>query len=279
MLPSLTVGRPRRLSAAIAAKTLRDQRRALLVWASALLLLLATYVAFYPSVRRNSSYSDLMNQMPDSLRSLFTGGTAADLASPEGYLYTEMLSFMAPLLILIYAITAGAAGVAGEEDRRTLDLLLVSPVSRTRVMLEKVAAMAVGVAVLMTAAWAGLLLVGPAGGLDLPVGRTAAAMLHLGLLGVEFGALAMLVGCASGRPGLSKALPAVLAVGTYLLNAMAPLVSWLRPLRPASPFYQYLGHDPIRTGIDPAALTVTAASIGALVAIAAWLFRRRDIGG
>jgi ABC-2 type transport system permease protein len=279
MPPNLAATPPRRLSAAVSAKTLSEQRRALLVWASALLGLLATYVAFYPSVRRDSSYSDLMNQLPDSLRSLFTGGTATDLASPEGYLYTEMLSFMAPLLVLIYAITAGAAGVAGEEDRRTLDLILVSPVSRTRVMLEKVAAMAAGVAVLMTVSWAGLLLFGPAGGLDLPASRTAAAMLHLALLGIEFGALAMLVGCATGRPGLSTALPAVLAVATYLLNAMAPLVTWLQPLRPASPFYQYLGHDPIRTGIDPAALTVTAASITALVAVAAWLFRRRDIHG
>ena len=216
--------------------------------------------------------------MPESLRSLFTGGTVADLASPEGYLHTELLSFLAPMLVLIYAIAAGAGAIAGEEDRHTLDLLLVSPVSRTRIVLEKLAAMAAGIAVLMSVVWAGILVLGSAG-LNLPASTSAAAMFQLGLLGLEFGALALLVGCATGRPGLSKAVPAVAAVATYLLNAMAPLVSWLGPLRPLSPFYQYLGRDPIRNGAHPASIAITVLSAAVLVTLAVWQFRRRDVTG
>jgi ABC-2 type transport system permease protein len=39
-----------------------------------------------------------------------------------------------PLLLIIYSVAAGASAIAGEEDRRTLDLLLASPVSHTRVI-------------------------------------------------------------------------------------------------------------------------------------------------
>src|SRR5674536_71746 len=42
-----------------------------------------------------------------------------DRSTPTGYLNTELMSLMAPLLVLLYAITAGANGIAGEEDRHT----------------------------------------------------------------------------------------------------------------------------------------------------------------
>ena len=49
---------------------------------------------------------------------------------------------MVPLLLLIAAIGAGARATAGEEERGTLDLLLANPISRRRLVLEKLAALA-----------------------------------------------------------------------------------------------------------------------------------------
>jgi hypothetical protein len=56
--------------------------------------------------------------MPKAYKALFTVG-GGDLSTPTGYLNTELMSLMAPLLVLLYAITAGANGIAGEEDRHT----------------------------------------------------------------------------------------------------------------------------------------------------------------
>ncbi len=44
---------------------------------------------------------------------------------------------MGPLMMLVYAISGGANVVAGEEDRGTLEPLLTHPISRTRVVLDK----------------------------------------------------------------------------------------------------------------------------------------------
>ena len=62
-------------------------------------------------------YKPVMNDwydkdLPESVRALFAGGEL-DLASPVGYLNSQVYALMAPLLLLIFSIGAGAAAVAG----------------------------------------------------------------------------------------------------------------------------------------------------------------------
>ena len=95
----------------VTSKTLYDQRRGLAAWAVSLALLVAMYVAIWPSVRDQPSMSDYLNQMPEAFRALFAT-SGADLSTPVGYVQVELLSFMGPMLLLIYAVTAGAASPA-----------------------------------------------------------------------------------------------------------------------------------------------------------------------
>lgn len=259
-------------------ETLRGQRRSLLAWSVALAGLIAMYVAVYPSVQGSgSSFSKLIEQMPDAYKALFTTGGGIDFSTPAGYLNVELFTFMGPIVILLYAINSGAAAIAGEEDRHTLELLLVNAVGRRRILLEKFAALVGGVACLASVLWLALLLEGRLAGMEVPVANGAAALAHLGLLGIEFGTIALLVGAMTGQVGLSRGVAAGLAVLAYLVNALAPLVGWLGPIRKASPFFQYLGHDPLRTGVSVVAIAVAAASTAVLVAIAVVAFERRDV--
>lgn len=248
-----------------------------MVWAVALVALVGLYVAVYPSVQGNSSFARLINQMPKTYRALFTTGSGADFSSPAGYLNTELLTFMGPLIVLVYAVVSGSGAVAAEEERHTLDLLLANPIGRGRMLLEKFGALVVGTVFLMVVLWAALVVEGTAAGMDLSLLRTGAALSHLGLLGIEFGAVALLVGALTGHATASRAVPAFLAVVAYLLNALAPLVGWLEPLRKGSPFYQYIGNDPLRNGLSAAALGIALATIAVLVALSVTAFRRRDI--
>ena len=179
-------------------ETLRGQRRSLLVWSVALAGLIAMYVAVYPSVEGSgSSFSKLIEQMPDAYKALFTTGGGIDFSTPAGYLNVELFTFMGPIVVLLYAISSGASAIAGEEDRHTMELLLVNAVGRRRVLLEKFAALAAGVTCLVSALWLALLLEGRLAGMDVPVADSAAALAHLGLLGIEFGSVALLVGARS----------------------------------------------------------------------------------
>jgi ABC-2 type transport system permease protein len=263
----------------VAVEAVRAQRRSLLVSAVSLAALIGMYMAVWPSVKgTGSSFSKLIDEMPNAYKALFTSGTGIDFSTPAGYLNVELFGFMAPIVVLVYAIGTGAAAIAGEEDRHTIDLLLVNRVSRGRVVVEKIAALIFGTVVLAGAMWVALLVEGPIAGMDVPIANSAAAFAHLALLGIEFGALAVLAGARTGRLGLSRAVPAMAAACLYVVNALGTLVDWLKPLRPVSPFFQYSGHDPLRTGASPTAVVVAVASTFVLVAAAVRVFRCRDVG-
>jgi len=257
-------------------KTLRDQRRALIAWSASLVLLVGMYVAIWPSISGNPSMSKFLDQMPKAMRSLFAA-SGADLSTPVGYVQVELLAFMGPLLMLIYCVAAGAAAIAAEEDRHTLDMLLATPVSRTRVVLEKLAAMVAGAALLGAVTTVALLGEGRLAGMALPAGGVIAAMTHMTLLGLVFGTVALATGALTGNPALSRAVPAMLAVIAYFVNGLAPVVSALRPIQKFSPFYQLSGHDPLRHGLSWLAVGVAVSTIAVLAAVAVAAFRRRDV--
>lgn len=261
----------------VAERSMRDQRRSLLVWAAALVGIVAIYVAIYPSIKSNTSFNKLFDEMPKAYRALFSVSSSVDFTSPAGYLNTELLSFMGPLLVLIYSIGAGSSAVAGEENRHTLDLLLANPVSRARVVVEKFGALVAGVALLMLVLWASLVAEGAAAGMNVPIANSAAAVFQLGLLGIEFGAVALLAGCATGHLAFSRAVAGFAAVAAYLVNGLAQLAGWLHPIRPASPFYEFIGHDPLRNGLWLNAVPAMLLATAALVAAAVVTFRLRDV--
>src|SRR5665647_2576549 len=165
------------------------------------------YGSFWPSIKDQPSMSDFMNQMPEAMRSMFAM-SGADLSTPAGYAKVELMSFIGPILVILYAVSAGNAAVAGEEDRHTMDLLLANPISRTRLVLDKLGAMIIGILLITAVAGASLLLSGPVFGLSIAAGKAAAAMVHLGLLGLVFGALALAIGATTGRTGASRGVPA-----------------------------------------------------------------------
>lgn len=182
------------------------------------------------------------------------------------------MSFMAPIAVLMYAIGAGAGAIGGEEDRHTLDLLLSNPLSRSRVVADKFVAMAAGTFLLAAVMGVALEVEGSLVNLDLPASKVAATMVHLALLGVVFGSVALALSASTGQAGISRGVTAVAAVVAYVVNALAPLVDWLEKI------YQYIGHDPLRHGLDGGSVAISTGTAVALLLLAVLGFRRRDVG-
>lgn len=257
-------------------KTVRDQTRALTFWAGGTAVLAALYPALWPSFR-GSAYADIINQLPETTRAVLLAGTGGDLGTGAGFLNTELFTFVAPLILLIYAVTAGAQGIAGEEDRGTLDLLLANPISRTSVVLQKAAAMLTGTVLIGLSTWAVLAIGSAAAGMDVAAARIGAATGSAVALAIAFGALALAIGAATGRRGIALGVSLAVAVLSYFVHALAPIAPALRSYRKLSPFYQYIGNDPMRNGLAWEHVGILAAEAVVLVAIAALAFRRRDL--
>ena len=168
-------------------KTLRDARRATAWWSIGLIAMTALMVAVYPSVRDNPELNKMVEDYPAAFKAFFGLGENVDYTSAIGYLNSELFSFMVPLLLLIAAIGAGARATAGEEERGTLDLLLANPVSRRRVVLEKLAALIVEVTFLALVLWLALVAGVAVIGMNVSAAHLAAATVSAALLAVSFG--------------------------------------------------------------------------------------------
>jgi hypothetical protein len=258
-------------------KSLRDLRRSFAWWTVGLAGYVALIASVYPTVRDNPDLEKLVESYPEALKAFVAFGGQFDFTSAAGYLGSELFSFMMPALFLVAAVGHGAGTLAGEEERGTIDLLLSSPLSRTRVALEKLAAMCVELAALGAVLWLALWVGARAFSMEVSVAHLASATALLVVLALAYGAIAFMVAAATGRKTLAIGLTVALAVGAYLVNSLASLVEVLEPFQKATPFYHYAVADPLRQGLDPwHTLFLLAVGAGAAAA-GVLLFDRRDL--
>ena len=257
-------------------KTLRDQRRAFLWWCVGLSAINVITVLLFPSVADVPEIEDIRETMPEAISRLFVGGITS-LTSPEGYLNSQLFIAALPIVFLIFTIGRGTGAIAGEEDRGTLDLLLSLPIRRSRVVLEKFAAMVAATLALGLVSWLSMAASALAIDMEISYARLGEVTLSCALLALAFGTMALALGCAKGSRGLCMGVTSALAIAAYLVNALAPLAELLEPTQKFSPFYLYIGADPLLSGLNfvhaGALAGLTAASLG----VGLVLFGRRDL--
>jgi ABC-2 type transport system permease protein len=156
--------------------------------------------------------------------------------------------------------------------------VLAHPISRLRLALARFGAIGVEIGVICTGLWLGLLaLSGPVGFTGVTAGELLAASAQLALFGLCFAALAFALGAATGSRSLTVWASAGVAVLAYLANGILPQVAGLAWTRNVSPFYWYLGGDPLANGLQAGGPLVLLGVAAALVATGTAAFTRRDI--
>jgi ABC-2 type transport system permease protein len=258
----------------------RTGARGLAVWSVSIALLVTLYVSLWPSMAdQAASYARLFDNLPEAYQAIFSAAGAGDLSTAVGFFNAELFLLTAPLLLVIWATVTGARAVAVPEDQGRLDLWLAHPVSRGRWYTEQAAFGLFGVLVL-SAAIAGTLI---AGTLALDLGLTVSGILaatgHLAALAFVFVALAVAVGGATGRPAFTRVTVAGVALAGYLVNALAPMATWLDQLRWLSPFRYGLGDNPLADGAHGGSLAVLLVTAAVVLVLGAMGFLRRDVRG
>jgi ABC-2 type transport system permease protein len=256
--------------------TLRLQVRSVIIWGVALGLLSLVTVAFFPSLEdQGEQLNELIKNYPPEMRELFGMSEGTDLTTIEGFLASQVFSFMTPLALSFFPILASARAIAGAEERGTLDVLLGNPIPRWQLVVGNFVATAISL--LGIAAILGFFTWIPAVLLDinLSLEKTAEAVLNLWPLCIFFGSLAMLCSALFHRRILAIAIPGAVLVAMYFANALGNVVEDLEDAQPFSAFYYYGSaiEDGIEWG-DFGGLTLAALL---LVLLAVLAFRRRDI--
>jgi ABC-2 type transport system permease protein len=114
-------------------KTLRDQRRSLVGWSIGVVILVLLEAALWPSVRDMPDLQQFLASYPEAMRKLFN---LEEFGTGTGFMNAELFSALLPVLFIIFAVGRGARILAGEEEAGTLDVLLVTPVSAVRLVLQ-----------------------------------------------------------------------------------------------------------------------------------------------
>jgi ABC-2 type transport system permease protein len=253
---------------------LRLRRTSLILWWLAVAALVAGIAAIYPTVRANPSLDRIYGGLSPTVQALVGG---ASLTSPSGYLNTQLFAFFLPAVLLVFAIGRGAGAIAGEEEDRTLDLLLAQPVARYRLYIEKALAVLVGVGALTLASIVGVVALRQPAGLSLAYGHLIAACVQMGLLSAVLGLGAQAVAAAAGRRTVGIAVSAGYTFVTYVVYGLSATVHPLSYVRPLTVWRWYLGNDPLTAGFGGQEIGVLVASCLVLVAAGAVGFERRDL--
>jgi beta-exotoxin I transport system permease protein len=257
-------------------KMLHDQWRMLAIWTALAGLLAGFYLSLYPSIGAVEEMRNLLESMPPELRAMFAS-ESVDISTPAGYLNIELFAFILPLVVMAVTLVGGGGATAGEEERGTLELLLANPVPRWRIVVEKAIGIGILSAVVCAGVWASLAVAARVANVDIALDCVAAALVSVWLLGLVVGGVALLAGALTGSRVAAIGIGLVVSIGGFFVNALAPLADVLEPWRPLSPYYHYIGYDPLTAGLDPGHALVLAAASVLLVAAAAIAFERRDL--
>lgn len=254
------------MSGAVFSKALSDSRRSTIGWAVGTAVLAMVYASTYPSQRQNT------DSIPQVLReSLHVDASAA------GYLQASVFGVIVPLLATVYGVATGSRAIAGDEESGQLDLLLAHPVTRTRVALQRFAALVVGALVIAGLVWLAVLAVrGSAELTSVTAVEFLAQCLNLALLATAFGALALATGAAVGRRAVTLVISAVGAVLAYTAHTFARQIGadWLTYL---SPFHYYIAGEPLKNGFQWGDCAVLALVSAVFVAVGVLRFNHRDL--
>lgn len=226
------------------------------------------------------SLQDTLAEMQAALPEVFLGLLAgADMATASGWANAELLTMVAPAAVIAVAITSGARLTAGEEEAKTMGLLLGAPVPRRTFLVARMVTTAVTVLLVSAAVGVGLALGSVVGGMDLDGWRILAACAHTAALGLLFGALAIAVGAASGRSRMTVAATAGLAVLAFAAASFLPLSQRFAGAAKGSPWYYYNAADPLTNGADLGHLALLSGLALAFTAAGLLAFRVRDLRG
>ncbi|WP_458185281.1 ABC transporter permease subunit [Haladaptatus sp. NG-WS-4] len=236
-------------------------------------------VALFPSIESSGADIDAYwDSLPPAMKAAFgASGGGFSLTTIEGFLAVEIYQFFWLLLLGIYVAYVAGGLIAGDVERDRLDILLATPISRSKVLIEKFVSLLPTVLVLNVVV--GAVVYGSIVAVGESVSFADVAMVHL--LSIPYlltcGAIGLLLSVVFDRADIAQrgGLGAVFAL--FLLDSVAESagIDWLGAVSPTR-YY------------DPTAILVageydwTGAAIlfggtVALVLVSQALFQRKDI--
>ena len=253
--------------------TLRRLRGQVIGWGIGLALYGLLMGGIYNSVQTIVGLEEMLASYPPALMAFF--GDVMTMNTPQGYFGVYYASYM-PLIVGIFVCSAAAGLLAGDEERGTLDLALAHPVGRTALFWGRWLALMVATGLILLLAWLGWAVTLPFTDFDVSAVNLLLGYLPMWAMLGLFGALALLLSMVLPSARLAATTAGALLVGNWLLSGLAALNDNLQLALDLTPWALFQGGEAI-VGLAWGPVLALKGSAVALLALAWWLFLRRDI--
>ncbi|MBI5495044.1 MAG: ABC transporter permease [Deltaproteobacteria bacterium] len=243
-------------------------------WGGVVMLVSVLVATTYPMVvKQAAQLMQLIRGLPPQLTAFI--GDPSQFTDPHGYLALRLHSFL-PFAMGLYAIVAGSALVAADEEKGFLDLLLAYPVPRLALFFARVAALLIAMSAIALLGWVGLLMALPASGMEVePLALLAPFVSLVGVMAC-LSALALLLTNLLPSRRASASLAGAVLVASFFLSALSRLDERLLPFARALPLHHF-DSNAQGAGLNLTNVALLWGSTAIMLALAAWRFQTRDI--
>ena len=256
-------------------RSIVERLRGIFGWIGGIVAIVTVQMSVYPTVRDSTAdWEQATESFPESFREILR---IEDYTTPAGYLSTELMTFVIPLIFIGLGVGWGARLTTEDEESRTADIILSMPISRYDYFAARLVSL---MTVLATAAlfFAISLVVGSSLlDMDVSIMRLVSAGVVVLLLGLIGGGLAAAIGAATGRRAIALGVSLSILIGAFVAYSLAPLVSLFDHVGAVNPWEWTLGTQPVTSGLDLGKTIVSVVLAGTLFGIASLLFSTRDI--
>lgn len=257
-------------------RELRANLKSLLIWSGIITLLIVMAVAKYSAFAGDPELLKMLDSMPPGM---------LDALNMRSFNLTTLSGFYGVMFIYFGLMAAIAAAMWGsdiiskEERDKTVEFSLVLPVSRSRVITNKALAALVNCVAFVGITWVVSIAAVQSFKPDQAFYKfLALEMQGMFMLELIFLALGLLLGCAMQRYKLSGSTAVGIILVTYFLSIVASVQPNLDFLKYLSPFKYFDAGELFRSGkLDGGYLLLSAAIIAVCVALAYWVYNRRDL--
>ena len=260
-------------------RTLRDNVPGAVAWGLGYGALLIAATVLYPLLDESNTVFTVLNGL--GIMSFLSVGRSVDaLTGFEGYLALQTLSW-GPMILSVYLIPQAMRAVAQEERQGTLDILLSTPISRWRFLVEKLLAICVSLLIILCVMGLCLLVsVTLVGEVVLDAGHAVAGLWHLFPISMVILLATLLLSMALRESRHAGPLAATLVMVSYFARIMSDLTPHplLEAVKPFSIFSYYRSIAALSEGFQWHYDVVLLTTAVVLFGLALWAFNRRDLG-
>ncbi len=265
---------------AFARGMLRDKFKSFIAYSLGSVAFLEMYVALFPTVQKQAGqFNQMMQTMPAELfKAMNMDPSSLSFGVLESYLSSEYMSFLWPILLIIFVISLANYISVQEVDKGTIETLMSLPASRVKIFVERYFAGMLLIAGFTAVSLFGAIPLAMLHGVDFVFSNYVTAFIGSFFFAWAIYSLAVLASVICSAKNKASTITAGIIMLMYVLNVIANLKDSIQGLRYGSFFYYFNGSDLLAKNVYPENALLALGGFAVVVTIVAvYIFKKRDL--